>query len=227
MDILKKIYKKIRSSKLLAVLSILLILSLLFAMLPSSDNDKTRTLKADINSSVEITTFAQSEEKSLENNNSDVWYNSDDTLETAEESTAIETTTVKTTATETTTVEPADEESTTIEQTTIEPTTTIETTTAITSAPIYETDVEKIERIELDSNGISNTNNNRSVPEEVKESPINEPPAQGTVVYITKTGEKYHTSGCSYLKKSKIEISLENAVARGYTPCSRCNPPTP
>jgi len=43
-------------------------------------------------------------------------------------------------------------------------------------------------------------------------------------VYITKTGKKFHTSDCSYLKSSKIEISLNDAIGRGYSPCSRCNP---
>lgn len=43
-------------------------------------------------------------------------------------------------------------------------------------------------------------------------------------VYITKTGKKYHTETCSYLRKSSIPISLKDAVDRGYTPCSRCNP---
>ncbi len=47
----------------------------------------------------------------------------------------------------------------------------------------------------------------------------------GPVVYITKTGEKYHADGCSSLRKSKIEISLEDAKAQGYEPCKRCNPP--
>lgn len=41
-------------------------------------------------------------------------------------------------------------------------------------------------------------------------------------VYITNTGKKYHRSGCQYLRKSKIAISLENARSRGYTPCSKC-----
>ena len=45
-----------------------------------------------------------------------------------------------------------------------------------------------------------------------------------TIVHITKTGEKYHNAGCSYLK-SDIPISLSNAASQGYTPCSRCNPP--
>lgn len=43
-------------------------------------------------------------------------------------------------------------------------------------------------------------------------------------VYITKTGEKYHSGGCRYLKKSKIAIDLNDAKAQGYDPCSVCNP---
>lgn len=44
-------------------------------------------------------------------------------------------------------------------------------------------------------------------------------------VYVTKTGEKYHRSGCSYLSHSKRAIELSEAKAAGYTPCSRCKPP--
>ena len=43
-------------------------------------------------------------------------------------------------------------------------------------------------------------------------------------VYITKTGKKYHTATCSYLRGSKIKITLKEAKARGYTACSRCRP---
>ncbi len=43
-----------------------------------------------------------------------------------------------------------------------------------------------------------------------------------TIVYVTNTGKKYHKSNCSYLKKSKIEMSLSNAQSSGYTPCSKC-----
>ena len=46
----------------------------------------------------------------------------------------------------------------------------------------------------------------------------------GDVVYITKTGEKYHRAGCSSLRKSCIEISRSDAIARGYEPCKKCNP---
>lgn len=59
------------------------------------------------------------------------------------------------------------------------------------------------------------------------EKAVNSPAAQetSTTVYITETGSKYHRSGCSYLKKSCISISLSSAKAQNYTPCSRCNPP--
>ena len=51
-----------------------------------------------------------------------------------------------------------------------------------------------------------------------------EPVQTSVTVYITKTGTKYHTSGCSYLKNSKIAISKDTAIAQGYTACSRCKP---
>ncbi|NLP13997.1 MAG: hypothetical protein GX383_05885 [Clostridium sp.] len=44
-------------------------------------------------------------------------------------------------------------------------------------------------------------------------------------VYITEDGEKYHSDGCQYLKKSKIPMSLNEAKNQGYTPCKRCKPP--
>lgn len=45
------------------------------------------------------------------------------------------------------------------------------------------------------------------------------------IVYITKTGSKYHVAGCQYLKSSMISTSLDNALAQGYEPCSVCKPP--
>lgn len=48
---------------------------------------------------------------------------------------------------------------------------------------------------------------------------------ESTTVYITKTGEKYHVVSCSYLRLSKISITLSEAVRLGYTACSVCKPP--
>lgn len=47
----------------------------------------------------------------------------------------------------------------------------------------------------------------------------------GTIVYITKTGEKYHANGCRHLSQSKIEITLDDAKSEGYDPCKVCKPP--
>lgn len=60
--------------------------------------------------------------------------------------------------------------------------------------------------------------------EEPEEEPEPATPVSVTV-YVTKTGEKYHKSGCQYLRKSKIAIDLDDAIAEGYTACSKCGPP--
>lgn len=44
------------------------------------------------------------------------------------------------------------------------------------------------------------------------------------IVHVTKSGSKYHSAGCSYLK-SDISMTLKEAIDKGYTRCSRCNPP--
>ena len=42
-------------------------------------------------------------------------------------------------------------------------------------------------------------------------------------VYVTKTGSKYHSYGCTYLKQSCIPRDLSKAELQGYTPCSKCH----
>ena len=44
-------------------------------------------------------------------------------------------------------------------------------------------------------------------------------------VYVTRTGKKYHAAGCPYLRSSGRPMDLKEALASGYTACSRCNPP--
>lgn len=64
-------------------------------------------------------------------------------------------------------------------------------------------------------NYVSNSSNPAPTPE----------PQTSVTVYITNTGEKYHRWGCQYLWNSSIAVALDYALASGYTPCSRCNPP--
>jgi len=47
----------------------------------------------------------------------------------------------------------------------------------------------------------------------------------GVTVYGTKTGHKYHRDGCSYLRESRIEMTLTQAKNRRLEPCSKCKPP--
>ncbi|GAA0120808.1 hypothetical protein UT300018_01230 [Clostridium faecium] len=83
------------------------------------------------------------------------------------------------------------------------------------------------EKKQLEQSIVSNSTNevNNNIEPEVELEPETVNDDISTVVYITETGEKYHLGGCRYLSKSKIEISLQDAVNRGYTPCSRCSPP--
>jgi micrococcal nuclease len=46
-----------------------------------------------------------------------------------------------------------------------------------------------------------------------------------TAVYVTNSGERYHRDGCSSLRRSRIEVTLADAVRSGYEPCSICKPP--
>ncbi|MDR0877740.1 MAG: thermonuclease family protein [Treponema sp.] len=48
--------------------------------------------------------------------------------------------------------------------------------------------------------------------------------AGDTLVYVTNSGKKYHRENCSALKRSKIEITLLDAVKSDYRPCSTCKP---
>jgi micrococcal nuclease len=45
------------------------------------------------------------------------------------------------------------------------------------------------------------------------------------MVYVTRTGEKYHRAGCRFLARSQIPMPLAEASAR-YGACSVCTPPT-
>lgn len=60
----------------------------------------------------------------------------------------------------------------------------------------------------------------------ISPSSKNSPPAvtKEIVVYVTRTGTKYHRAGCRYLARSSIPMSLKEAAAR-YSPCSVCRPP--
>ncbi len=47
---------------------------------------------------------------------------------------------------------------------------------------------------------------------------------QGNVVFITRTGIRYHRGSCWHLRKSRIPIDISGAEEQGYTPCKVCKP---
>ena len=53
-----------------------------------------------------------------------------------------------------------------------------------------------------------------------------EPGTQSSpLVYITKTGSKYHRAECPHLRHGSIAIPLAEATDRGLEPCAHCQPP--
>lgn len=44
------------------------------------------------------------------------------------------------------------------------------------------------------------------------------------IVYITRTGLKYHRATCRYVTKSKIKIVKREAIRNGYEACKVCKP---
>lgn len=56
----------------------------------------------------------------------------------------------------------------------------------------------------------------------VVETQVQEDPGTKTV-YITETGSKYHRGTCRHLD-SKIQTTVSDAKARGFTPCGTCDP---
>ena len=48
-------------------------------------------------------------------------------------------------------------------------------------------------------------------------------PEQSEIVYVTRSGEKYHRPGCRYIKnKDTVALTVSEAEADGKTPCSVC-----
>ena len=94
------------------------------------------------------------------------------------------------------------------ETTTTEPVlTTQEQTTENSATTVITTDTSEIKTTEAEA------------PTTVSE------PAQkesSDICYVTASGTKYHRAGCSYLKKSKTQMSISDAKLSGYSPCSRC-----
>ncbi len=98
-----------------------------------------------------------------------------------------------------------------------------------TEATIEETEFETQESSTITETLVVESpaeNNQEPVVEQPQENiqePVVEQP-QEPVAYITDTGDKYHRSSCRFLDESKTEITLNDALNRGYVPCKVCKP---
>jgi micrococcal nuclease len=45
------------------------------------------------------------------------------------------------------------------------------------------------------------------------------------IVYVTPSGKKYHRADCYHVRNKGTPMTLREAKARGYEPCSHCKPP--
>ncbi|TXJ39169.1 hypothetical protein EPJ66_07105 [Brachyspira aalborgi] len=57
--------------------------------------------------------------------------------------------------------------------------------------------------------------------ETVNENKINE---TEKIVYIAKTGKKYHLENCRTLRGDKEAVDLNEAIKNGYEACKICKP---
>ncbi len=51
------------------------------------------------------------------------------------------------------------------------------------------------------------------------------PVTEETIVYLAKSGSRYHQKGCKYLKNSGKQVTIITAMKQGYAPCNVCKAP--
>ena len=89
---------------------------------------------------------------------------------------------------------------------------------------IYRTDLAGTIVVTSDGKNLTiKTKGSDNIHKETRNNEVDK--KEEVIVYVTKTGTKYHVDGCQYLNDSKIPISLEEAELEGYLPCDKCNPP--
>lgn len=59
-------------------------------------------------------------------------------------------------------------------------------------------------------------------PPRITASPRTTRETQDCVVYVTRTGHRYHRAGCRYLRYSSFRTTRARAIAAGLTPCKVC-----
>ena len=87
-----------------------------------------------------------------------------------------------------------------------------------------ETKINETKTNEIKATNESKENENleiKNANETVSENKINE---TEKIVYIAKTGKKYHLENCRTLRGDKEAIDLNEAIKNGYEACKVCKP---
>ena len=78
-------------------------------------------------------------------------------------------------------------------------------------------------RCKAQTEGCSSTKDNATdQKKDVQQTPSSKD-NKTNLVYVTKSGKKYHQPGCSYLRGGGTSMKLSDAQSKGYTPCSKCS----
>lgn len=145
---------------------------------------------------------------------------SDHDLEVVEtttiEDTTYETTTEQTT-TETTTETTTIIVTTTTKATTVKPEVTTAAAVPYSSSNTYDASASSAPAVSNDSGYSSNDADSNVYNSSVSDS-------SDEVVYISRTGSKYHRQSCRTLKGNGIQSTLSEALSMGLEPCKVCNP---
>ena len=87
-----------------------------------------------------------------------------------------------------------------------------------------ETKINETKTNEIKSTNENKANENleiKNANETISENKINE---TEKIVYIAKTGKKYHLENCRTLRGDKEAIDLNEAIKNGYEACKICKP---
>ena len=91
-----------------------------------------------------------------------------------------------------------------------------------TETKINETKTNEIKTTNESEENKANENSEiKNANETVSENKINE---TEKIVYIAKTGKKYHLENCRTLRGEKEAIDLNEAIKNGYEACKVCKP---
>ena len=99
---------------------------------------------------------------------------------------------------------------------------TNETKTASKENKISEIKTNEIKRTNESEENKANENSEiKNANETISENKIND---AEKIVYIAKTGKKYHLENCRTLRGEKEAIDLNEAIKNGYEVCKVCKP---